>query len=40
MGPSGHFYSYMDPIGSLCNIGIGCILGRTPCTKETLPDFC
>ena len=34
-----HFYSYVDPMGLLCNIGTGCILGRAPHTKETLPDF-
>ena len=22
------------------NVGTGCILGRAPCTKETLPNFC
>ena len=21
------------------DVGTGCILGKTPCTKETLPDF-
>ena len=27
-------------IGVGCHvIGIGCVLGRAPCTKETLPDF-
>ena len=35
----GHFYSYVDSVWSLYNIGICCILGRTPRTKETLPDF-
>ena len=42
----GHFYSYMDPVWLLYNIGTsyhenctGCILGRAPRTKETLPDF-
>ena len=34
-----HFYSYVDPEGSLYNVGTGCILGRAPRTKETLPDF-
>ena len=36
MGPSGHF----THIGTGCHvIGTGCILGRAPRTKETLPDF-
>ena len=35
----GHFYSYVDPLWSLYNIGTSCILGRAPRTKETLPDF-
>ena len=35
-----HFHSYVDPMGSLRNIGTGCILGRAHRTKETLPDFC
>ena len=39
MGPSGHFYSYVDPVWLLCNVGTNCILGRAPCTKETLPNF-
>ena len=39
MGPSGHFYSHVDPVWLLCNVGTGCILGRAPCTKETLLDF-
>ena len=34
------FYSYIDPMWSLLIIGTGCTLGRAPCTKETLPDFC
>ena len=29
----------MDPVWSLYNVGTGCILGRAPRTKETLPDF-
>ena len=40
------FYSHVDPVWSLLNIGIGChvivtgcILGRAPRKKETLPDF-
>ena len=33
------FYSHIDPLWSLFIIGTGCTLGRTPCTKETLPDF-
>ena len=39
MGPSGHFYSYVDPVWLLYNVGKGCILGRAPRTKETLLDF-
>ena len=39
MGPSGHFYSHVDPVWSLYNIGTGGISGRAPRTKETLPDF-
>ena len=39
MGPSGPFYSHVDPVWSLCNVGIGCISGRVLRTKETLPDF-
>ena len=27
------------PIMVVVNVGIGCILGRAPRTKETLPDF-
>ena len=41
-----YFYSYVDPVWSLYNIGTGChviahvvFLGRVPRTKETLPDF-
>ena len=40
------FYSYMDLVWSLYNIGTSCyviaqvvFLGRAPRTKETLPDF-
>ena len=39
MGPSGHFYSHVDSVWLLYNVGTGCILGRAPRTKETLPDF-
>ena len=39
MGPSGHFYTCVDSAWSFYNVGIGCILGRAPRTKETLPDF-
>ena len=39
MGPSGHFYSHVDPMSSLYNVGTGCILGRAPRTKEALLDF-
>ena len=35
----GHFYSYVDPVWSLYNIGTSCILGRAPCTKENMSDF-
>ena len=38
MGLSGHFYSHVDPVWSLCNVGTGCILGRASHTKETLPN--
>ena len=44
-----NFYSLMDPVRSLCYIGIRmghgiichtcCILGRTSCTNETIFDF-
>ena len=33
------FISYVDPVWSVYNVGTGCILGRAPRTKETLPDF-
>ena len=33
------FYLHMDPVWSLLIVEIGCILGRVPRTKETLPDF-
>ena len=43
----GHFYSYVDPVWSLYNIGTSChviaqvvFLGRAPRTKEILFDFC
>ena len=39
MGPSGHFYSYVDPVWSVYNVGTGFILGRAPRIKETLLDF-
>ena len=42
----GHFYSYVDLVWSLHNIGTGCheitlvvFLGRAPRTKKTLPDI-
>ena len=34
-----HFYPYVDPVWSMYNVGTGCIWGRAPCTKETLPEF-
>ena len=34
-----HFYLYVDPVWSVYDVGIGCILGRAPRTKETLPEF-
>ena len=44
--PCGHFYSYVDPVWSLYNIGTDChviaqvvFLDRAPNTKETLLDF-
>ena len=40
MGPSGHFYSHVDPAWSLYNVGTVCILGRASSTEKTLPDFC
>ena len=39
MGPSGHFYSHVDPVWSLYNVGTSCISGRATRTKETLLDF-
>ena len=33
------FYSYVDPMWSVYNVGTCCILGRAPRTKKTLPDF-
>ena len=39
MGPSGQFYSHVEPVWLLYNVGTGCILGRAPRTNETLPDF-
>ena len=41
-GPKWPLYSHVDPVlfGIGCHvIGTGCILGRAPHTKETLPDF-
>ena len=38
-GPKWPFYSHVDPVWSLENVGTGCILGRAPHTKDTLPDF-
>ena len=42
MGPSSHFYSFV----LVCGLGVvvvqywdSCMLGRAPCTKETLYDF-
>ena len=40
MGSSGHFYSHVDPVWSLYNVGTGCTLGRVHHTKGTLPNFC
>ena len=34
-----HFYLYVDPVWLVYNVGTGCILGRSPRTMETLPDF-
>ena len=39
MGPSGHFYSHVNPMWLLYNVGTNCILGRAPSTNETLLDF-
>ena len=39
MGLSDHFYSHVDPVWSLYNIGTYGISGRAPLTKETLPNF-
>ena len=33
------FYLHVDPVWSLLIVETGCILGRAPRTKETLPDF-
>ena len=33
------FYSHVDLVWSLLIVETGCILGRSPRTKETLPDF-
>ena len=39
MGPSGHFTRMWTRCGRRKLFGIGCILGRAPRTKETLPNF-
>ena len=39
MHASGNFYSHVDPVWLVYNVGTGYILGRTSRTKETLPDF-
>ena len=39
MGPSGHFTRMWTRCGRCKLFGTGCILGRAPRTKETLPDF-
>ena len=46
MDQRGYFYSYVDPVWSLQNIGTSChvietncISGKALCTKETLLDF-
>ena len=49
MGPSGHFYSFLSVsgpgvVGGKCWDRLPCYwdmlyFGRTPLTKETLPDF-
>ena len=33
------FYLHVDPVWSLLIVRTGCILGRAPRIKETLPDF-
>ena len=41
-GPKWPFYSFLFTCGPsvvVVNVGTGCILGRAPRTKETLPDF-
>ena len=43
MGPSGHFihFTRMWTLCGRCELfETGCILGRAPRTKETLPNFC
>ena len=30
-GPSGYFYSHVDPVWSVYNVGTSSLLGRTPC---------
>ena len=39
MGPSGHFTRMWTRCGRCKLFETGCILGRAPRTKETLPDF-
>ena len=39
MDPSVYFYSHVDPVWSVYNVGTSSLSGRTPCTKETLPNF-
>ena len=34
MGPSGHFYSHVDPVWSLYSVGTGCILGKAHSTYK------
>ena len=34
-----HFYSYVDLVLSVYNVGTGCIFGRALRINETLPDF-
>ena len=40
MGLSGHFTRMWTRCGRCKLFGTGCILGRVPRIKETLPDFC
>ena len=34
-GPKWQFFSHVDPVWSLYNVGTSCILRRAPSTKET-----